>query len=569
MVTMTATTPYNSTVKALAQLARTRDPDAWGYLLQQHGFSMLQVAGRITGDVALAEDVCQETLLQLRDFAGKFKPRESDPEGSARAWILHVTCNTALKLKRSRQRAQHHHSEAAQMQTDPAAQQQQNAAREKLAAAVRAELQQLPEAFQQPLALRYYGGLDVRDVAGQLRLSEEAARKRISRGLEQLRKRLALLGLTLAEAELVALCSAEIAEAAGTAGHLSLSSHHLAQWKGLLTSPQHAALNALASTGGMTVMAKCAIGITALVLAGVVGIQARKTWTSETPAAPAAIQTQIIADAAPQVTTTLTVKGDEKKYPFVIPIELGDRSFLPGDNIVIHEIRGTQADYGKGGEFQVCGMYTLASAERAGLNLPYIGGYSSISITKGSAPFFLTFAHDGSVFPRLEIVGEKLSSALGGQFFGKGLSAFKTERLTEKIPFAIGNSKFQAGDSIVITSVESDRKDFEIGGTYRVSGTYTLASRADGGVVIFGTTQTIQPDATWGHRLYPARYQRSRHLRAHVQAHRSLLAARQLLSEWRREFLWRHLFWKWRVPEESVRRRPLAPNPADAANASE
>ena len=493
MMTMTATTQFGTTAEALAQLAKTRDPEAWGCVLQRHGLDMLRVAYRITGDAALAEDVCQETLLQLRDFAGKFRPNAADPEGSARAWILHVTCNTALKLRRSRQRAQHHHSEAAKMQLQADAQHREHAEREKLAAVVRAELQQLPEAFQQALTLRYYGGLEVRDVAGQLSLSEEAARKRITRGVEQLRKRLAQLGLTVAGAELATLCGA-----VETAEQLSLSSHRLAQWKGLLTSPQHAALNALASTGGMTLMAKCAIGITALVFASVVGVQARKSWTSEPPPAPPISQTKVEFSATPHVTTTLKVTGDAKTYPYVIPIELGDQSFKPGDKIEIQEIRGTKPTYEAGGQYQLCGIYTLASTESASLRVHSGFQGNAVPATKGTAPFFLTFVHDGSDFPNVSFTTGALNTAIGSSFFGKGPSAFKAERLTEKVPFQLGTSQFLPGDSILVTSVESDRKGFEIGGVYRVSGEYILGSRAACTIAVFGTTQNVQPDATLG-----------------------------------------------------------------------
>jgi hypothetical protein len=45
-------------------------------------------------------------------------------------------------------------------------------------------------------------------------------------------------------------------------------------------------------------------------------------------------------------------------------------------------------------------------------------------------------------------------------------------------------AKFQPGDSIVISSVRSDRRDFEVGGRYLIEGDYTLASMEAAGLSV-------------------------------------------------------------------------------------
>jgi hypothetical protein len=47
-----------------------------------------------------------------------------------------------------------------------------------------------------------------------------------------------------------------------------------------------------------------------------------------------------------------------------------------------------------------------------------------------------------------------------------------------------GWGQFRPGDTIVITSVTSDRKDIEVGGRYRIEGTYTLASMESAGLSV-------------------------------------------------------------------------------------
>jgi hypothetical protein len=77
-----------NTVEALRRLAHSRDPEAWGALLEEHGAEILRVSRRILNDAALAEDACQETLLQLRDLAGAFNASGENSDKAARVWIL-------------------------------------------------------------------------------------------------------------------------------------------------------------------------------------------------------------------------------------------------------------------------------------------------------------------------------------------------------------------------------------------------------------------------------------------------------------------------------------------------
>src|SRR5215510_8311320 len=94
------------TAEALGRLARARDSEAWSAILHNHGVSILRLAHRITADSSLSEDVCQETLLQIRANAGNFRPPQppSDPEAAARGWVMCIAYRTALRMQRTRQR---------------------------------------------------------------------------------------------------------------------------------------------------------------------------------------------------------------------------------------------------------------------------------------------------------------------------------------------------------------------------------------------------------------------------------------------------------------------------------
>jgi hypothetical protein len=57
-------------------------------------------------------------------------------------------------------------------------------------------------------------------------------------------------------------------------------------------------------------------------------------------------------------------------------------------------------------------------------------------------------------------------------------------------------SKFQPGDSIVVSSVRGDRMDFEVGGRYLIEGDYTLASMEAAGLSV---SVTANPGGIGGH----------------------------------------------------------------------
>src|SRR3954464_14563265 len=93
--------------EALRRLAARRDPEAWEALIVQCGPDIQRVTRRILGDAALAEDACQETLLQIRNHAGAFRApaTEEAAQLAARIWVMRIATNSALSLLRSRSRA--------------------------------------------------------------------------------------------------------------------------------------------------------------------------------------------------------------------------------------------------------------------------------------------------------------------------------------------------------------------------------------------------------------------------------------------------------------------------------
>ena len=312
-----------STTDALKRLAARRDPDAWAAIVEQHGVRILNMAQRITGDRALCDDVCQETLLQIREHAGHFSPPAppQDAEASARGWIMRIASCTAFRVLRVRERSERREfvvASAAQNMAPSAA--EIAAAREQFEQ-VRREVAQLPESLREPLSLRFFGALEYAELSMALGCSEDAAKKRVQRGLAQLRTRLAACGIALSLGALMSalgsgsVSAAEIG-AAGVAGNAGLNAaagnstsqfanqaatqildpQRLAAWQGLLHSTHAPALSGVVILGGLTVMAKQILGAAAVILFALVGVGAMQIHSLQNENAEAKAQAAKMAE---------------------------------------------------------------------------------------------------------------------------------------------------------------------------------------------------------------------------------------------------------------------------------
>ncbi|MCW8130563.1 MAG: sigma-70 family RNA polymerase sigma factor [Planctomycetota bacterium] len=256
-----------TTVEALARLARQRDPQAWEELLRLHGAQIHRVCLRILGDEALAEDACQETLLQLRDRAGLFKAGAEHPEAAARSWIMRVACNAALQMLRRRKAVRHREDKAAREETREAPDVLAQAERAEHLDAMRRELAAMPEHERMPLVLHYHAGLGYEGVAQALGCPVNTAKSRVHRGLERLRNRLALLGMILAFNGLEDLLLRGDASGAGgleEAAAYPPGSERWQAWQRLLTSSRTSALPFYQPEGAWSTMAKLGVGAAAL-----------------------------------------------------------------------------------------------------------------------------------------------------------------------------------------------------------------------------------------------------------------------------------------------------------------
>jgi RNA polymerase sigma-70 factor, ECF subfamily len=246
-------------VEALGRLAADRDREAWGYVLEQVGPDIQRMAARLTGDSSMADDAIQETLLQIRDHAGRFIAPGMDGDAAARRWILAIAAHVSGNLVRTRQRRRRRESIGTRTvgtQTLP----EDKCEQDEQVAHVRMALAQLPERQRSAIVLHHLAGLQFAEVASALRCPIGTAKTNVRRGLETLRQQLLRSGVVVTTAALITLI--EQLPAADISSDISA-------FTCLLTAPvKAAALTSFSHLGAFIMASKIAV-VTAGLLAAI------------------------------------------------------------------------------------------------------------------------------------------------------------------------------------------------------------------------------------------------------------------------------------------------------------
>lgn len=177
--------------RALLERVRARDPEALGDFYERYVDLVFGLALRMLGERARAEDATSEVFLKVHRAAGRLDPgRDPVP------WLATITTNVCRDLWRS---GAWRMSRRAADVDDPATaatlssgrndpeQDLLGGERERL---VQQALLELPEPLRTAIVLHDYQGLDHRQVAEVLHIAHAAARKRYSRALAALERKL-------------------------------------------------------------------------------------------------------------------------------------------------------------------------------------------------------------------------------------------------------------------------------------------------------------------------------------------------------------------------------------------
>ena len=204
-----------SDLQHLQRYATTGDAHAFSELVQAHGAMVHATALRVTCDAAAAQDVAQETFLELARKAGGITQ-------SVAAWLHRVSWNRACDVvRRETARKRVEEAMAETWHTD------REARWPDIEPHVDEALNELPQDLREVLVLYFLEGRTQAEVARYLGKNQATVSRAIERGISAMREALRSRGV-VAGAGLVALFAAQPAQAMPVAvqaslGKLSLS----------------------------------------------------------------------------------------------------------------------------------------------------------------------------------------------------------------------------------------------------------------------------------------------------------------------------------------------------------
>ncbi|MGO9201471.1 MAG: sigma-70 family RNA polymerase sigma factor [Limisphaerales bacterium] len=178
---------------------------AFETLVRRHLDMVYSAAWRQTGDADLAQEAAQAAFVLLARKA----PRLSSGVVIG-GWLYRTACLTARRALRDQTHRRIKEKEAAEMRLTDS----NDEAWARLVPHLDAALADLGEADRTAIVLRFLERRSFRDLAATLSVSEDAAKKRVARGLEKLRVVFNRQGVTFGVGTIAAALSARAVEAA-------------------------------------------------------------------------------------------------------------------------------------------------------------------------------------------------------------------------------------------------------------------------------------------------------------------------------------------------------------------
>lgn len=169
------------TDEELMARCRSGDADAFTALYERHRDRAMRHATGMLGDSNASGDVVQEAFLYVFRKAPSWEPRARFTTLLYK--VVSSLCVSALRRRRRDSAAPVHEESAADPGQGPAA----RASGNELAGKVREALADMPEAYREVLALRFFEDLPYEDIAEMLDVPVGTVKSRIHNGLELLR----------------------------------------------------------------------------------------------------------------------------------------------------------------------------------------------------------------------------------------------------------------------------------------------------------------------------------------------------------------------------------------------
>jgi RNA polymerase sigma-70 factor, ECF subfamily len=174
--------------RALLRAVAGRDKEAFRQLYARHSAMLFSLALKILSDRSEAEDVLQETFVQIWKTTSSF----DDGRGKPLGWFIMLARSRAIDRLRSRKTRNRLTESAAQdgSQTSPTTTPSDEAAASEAQRAVRSALGTLPAEQRVPIEMAYFGGLTQFEIAQQLGQPLGTVKTRMRSGIMRLREQL-------------------------------------------------------------------------------------------------------------------------------------------------------------------------------------------------------------------------------------------------------------------------------------------------------------------------------------------------------------------------------------------
>ncbi len=232
----------------LQSYVRGHSQPAFAALVERYVNLVYSAARRQLHSVDLAEDVTQSVFIELARRAPNIPPAQV-----LTAWLYVVTRRTALNTKRQESRRLVRETTAAEiaaMKTPPESW-------PKVAAHLDDAMETLNDPDRTAILLRFFENKSFREVGAALGTSDDAAQKRVSRALDQLRTFFLRRGIAVTAAGLATDLSAHSVQTAPAALCAAISSATITS-----TASDHGLVMTTAKTIAMTTTQKTIAGAT-------------------------------------------------------------------------------------------------------------------------------------------------------------------------------------------------------------------------------------------------------------------------------------------------------------------